>query len=194
MAADPKDHVQNLEEESHTTGPAPSAPEWTWVDQVKPINEVVRRDPPGGVLEPTGHLSHNAEASDMWDQIAVEHGMDPDMAAARFGTNEESRTVIVVPVESGVKGATRVVRNNERHAHAMHLANVFDQYRSLRPVGKQHVLVSKRYNPDGKPYMLIDLQTGQAKATTTREGSQEHQRRAEVKARRESKRKGGSQS
>jgi hypothetical protein len=195
MEMNPEDQGNtNEQKENMAAGQQPSPPdlepEFTWVDSVRPVNRVIRRDPAGGVLEVTGYLQMNAEGSDMWDGIAVERGLDPETATARFAVNEVNRTVAAFPVASGDKGGTRVVRNDGRQAHVMHLCNVFDEHRSLRPDGKRDVILSRRVGPDGKPYLLIDLQTAQTKPTGTREGSKEHQRRADAKARREQRQKG----
>jgi hypothetical protein len=171
----------------------PADPQWTWIDSTRPIGDIVRRDPAGGILERTGRLELNAEGSDLWDAIATESGIAPAEANAFYGANADNRTVSAFPVPSGVKGATDVNRDDQHHAHRLHLARVFEKVTSLRPTGMQHVQVSRRTSPDGKPYLLIDLQTGQAQATTTREGSKEHERRVQTKTRRMRKRTGSTE-
>lgn len=184
-----------MAKEPQSNGPVPNPDdldqEWSWVESDRSANELVRRSPPGAKVETTGLTDYNAEGSDLWDEIVMEHGMQTDTAAARMGVKEATRSVAVVPVAGGAEGATPVVRNDEKHAHSMHMAHVFAKFPSLRPAGTVRVLVYKQYNKKGKPYLQIAFQTAQAVSTTTREGSQEHQRRAEAKARREARRNGG---
>lgn len=162
--------------------------EFTWVTTNKPIAETLKRDVAGGALEKTGYLLLNAEGSVDWDDVVEAWGMDPENTGTIFGVNEANRTVAAVPGDTEAPGVVRVVRTPDRLAHVMHLGNVFAEHRSLRPTGKQSVLIYMRTGKNGKPYLLIDLKTGQTMNTTTREGSKEHQKRAETKARREAKR------
>lgn len=122
------------------------------------------RDPAGGTLAPSGRLQMNANATEMWIEAATARGLDPATAAAKLQADKANNAVIVVPVVGGTAGTVRVIlRQDDQLGVATHLFSAFKKLPNLKPTGNRSVLILKEYDKEGKPYLVVDLQTAMVK-------------------------------
>lgn len=134
--------------------------DWQFDDVVFNVNGYdTKQNVEGGILNPSGYVQSNKKGAELWKEVARSAGIDPDRAAVKFKVNAAQQLIAGYPFAPGLdqaKGIT-AVRHFKTGVISVHLGGVFKAASSLKPAGKVRVFFSAEVDPEGKPFMLINL-------------------------------------
>jgi hypothetical protein len=144
-----------------------------FVDTTLPAAGTANREAAGGTAWPGGRFVANANGSEEWYEVVRDSKLDPKTALARFAVVRELSLICVFAVESGTKGAVRVLCNPDRPEVGFHMAGVYKEHDYIRPAGTRSLLVHREMNEKEVPYLVLDMATAVVKPRSKRGSSED---------------------